>query len=68
MAHRFEKGQAFDITDGAAKFSNQHVDVLAATVVDALFDFVGDVWDDLHGCAEVIAAAFLLDDPLVNLT
>jgi hypothetical protein len=30
-------------------------------VADALLDLVGDVWDDLHGLAEVVTSAFLLD-------
>ncbi len=34
---------------------------------DAAFDFVGDVRYDLYRLAEEIAAAFLVDDRLVNL-
>ena len=33
-----------------------------ADVADALLDLVGDVRDDLHGLAEVVAAALFLDD------
>ena len=39
----------------------------AASLRDARLDLVGDVRDDLDGLAEVVAAAFLLDDRLVDL-
>ena len=40
---------------------------LAGEATDPLFDLVGDVRDDLHGLAEVVAAAFLRDDGRVDL-
>jgi hypothetical protein len=35
--------------------------------MDALLDLVGDVRDHLHGAAEVLAAALLVEDRLVHL-
>ena len=35
--------------------------------LDVQFDFVGDMRNDLHRAAEIIAAPFLLDHALVNL-
>jgi hypothetical protein len=35
--------------------------------LDVVLDLVGDVRDDLHGLAEVVAAAFLLEHRLIDL-
>ena len=35
--------------------------------VNAVFDFVGDVRDDLHGLAEVFALALVVEHGLINL-
>ena len=35
--------------------------------MDAILDFVGDMGDDLHRFAQVIAAPFLIEDRLVDL-
>ena len=66
LTERFEEGQTFDVAGGAADFSDEYVNSFAA-LEDAFLDLVGDVRDDLHGLAEVVAAAFLLDDGLVDL-
>ena len=66
LAERLEERQAFDVAGGAADLGDEHVDAFAA-LEDAVLDLVGDVRDDLHGLAEVVAAAFLLDDGLVDL-
>ena len=50
----------------AATRSAHPGDALAAGAYRVL-DLVGDVWDDLHRAAEIIAAAFLLDHRLINL-
>ena len=39
----------------------------SATCADARLDLVGDVRNHLHGFAEIIAAALLQEDALVNL-
>ena len=39
----------------------------SASDVDAVFDFVRDVRNDLHGFAEIIAAPLLVQHGLINL-
>ena len=65
LADGFEKRQAFDVADRAADFDQHEIDVLVA-VDDELLDGVGDVRNDLHGAAEVIAAPLLGEDLLVD--
>ncbi len=65
LAHGLHEGLGLDVTGGAADLDNRHV-IAAGTVTDALLDGVGDVRDDLHGGAEVVAATLLLDDVEVD--
>ena len=67
LSDGFKEGRAFDVADGAADFGDDEV-VLArfAEVLHALLNFVGDVGHDLNGFAEVVAAALLVDDGLVD--
>ena len=65
LANGFEERQRFDVADRAADF--HHADVgVAGAEHDAALDLVGDVRDDLHGRAEVVAAAFLGDHAFVD--
>ncbi len=65
LADGLEERQRLDVAHGAADL--HHADVgFAGAHPDALLDLVGDVRDHLHGRAEVIAAAFLGDDALVD--
>ena len=66
LAEGFEEGQAFDVAGGAADFSDENVDAIAP-FEDAVFDFVRDVWDHLHGLTEVVTAPFFLDNSFVDL-
>lgn len=70
LAECFEKKETFHVADGAANFRDQHVDigVVVGDLVDARFDFIGNVRDELHGLAEVVATAFFFDDGVKNLT
>ncbi len=65
LTNRFHERQALDVADRAADLDEQHVHALGRRA-DAVLDLVGDVRDDLHGAAEVLAAAFLLDDRQVD--
>ena len=65
LADGLEEGQAFDVADRAADLAQHEVDVLVAGGDEGL-DGVGDVGDDLDGRAEIVAAAFLGDDLLVD--
>jgi len=65
LADGFEEGQGFDIADGAADFDDGHVTV-RRDLAHGVLDLIGDVGDDLDGLAEVVAAALLGDDLLVD--
>ena len=52
-----QEGQDLDVADGAADLGDHDVDVVGGEPADAALDLVGDVRDDLHGAAEVVAAA-----------
>ena len=65
LADRLEERQRLDVAHRAADLDHAHVGVARAHA-DAVLDLVGDVRDHLHGRAEVVAAAFLGDDALVD--
>ena len=65
LANGFQERQRFDVTDRTTDLD--HADVrIARAHPDAMLDLVGDVRDDLHRGAEIVAASFLRDDALVN--
>ena len=69
LPDRLEERQPFDVTGRAADFCNDDVGfAFIRNFPDAVFDFVGDMRNDLDGFAEVIAAPFLEDDVFVDLT
>ena len=65
LADRLEERQALDVADRAADLAQHEVDALVAGGNEIL-DGVGDVRDDLHGGAEIVAAALFGDDLLVD--
>ena len=65
LADRLEEGQALDVADGAADLAQHEIDALVAGG-DEVLDGVGDVGDDLHRRAEIIAAPLLGDDLLID--
>ena len=67
LADRLEERQALDVADGPADLDDHDVRVaVAGDAADPLLDLVGDVRDDLDRAAEVVAAALLGDDRLVD--
>ena len=67
LADRLEERQALDVADGPADLDDHDVRIaVAGDAPDPLLDLVGDVRDDLDGAAEVVAAALLGDDRLVD--
>jgi hypothetical protein len=60
VAHRAADLGDHDVRRGAVLVGGRHRD-------DAVLDLVGDVRDDLHGVAEVLAAALLGDHGRVDL-
>ena len=67
LADGLEEGQALDVADGPADLDDDDVRLaVPGDPADALLDLVGDVRDDLDRAAEVVAAALLGDDRLVD--
>ena len=67
LPDRLEERQRLDVAHRAADLGDHDVDVLAlAHELDAVLDLVRDVRDDLDGPAEVVAAALLADDRVVD--
>jgi len=62
-----EERLRLDIADGAADLGDKHVGLPVVHLVDAGFDLVGDVRDDLHGAAEISALALTAQDAPVDL-
>ena len=60
-----EERQRLDVADGAADLGDDDV-VPRRGAPDGVLDLVGDVGDDLHRGAEVLAAPLLVDDRLVD--
>ena len=65
LADRLEERQALDVADRAADLAQHEVEVVVA-VADEILDRVGDVRNHLDGGAEIIAAALLGDDVLID--
>ncbi len=65
LADRFHEGHGLDVTHVAADFADDEIIVLIA-LDDEILDLVRDMGNDLHGRAEIVAAAFLVDDVLVD--
>ncbi len=65
----FEERKPFDVAGRSADFRDDNVRfAFDRDFADAVLDLVGDVRNHLHGLAEIIAAAFLHDHHLVDLT
>ena len=65
LADGFEEGEGFDVAYRAADFDDGDVAV-GRDLAHGVFDLIGDVGDDLDGLAEIVAAALLGDDLLVD--
>ena len=63
----FHERFAFDIAHGAADFGDDKIGILlAAHAVDPFLDLIRDMRNDLYGTAQIITAAFLFDDGLID--
>ena len=71
LANGFDEGQGFNIAHGAADFHHSHIAVSVARILgtahDIFLNFVGDMRNHLNRLAEVLAAAFLFKNALINL-
>ena len=69
LSDRFQKRLTFDIARRSADFGNRNVGSRTLGIgVDIRFDLVGNVRDDLHRTAEIIAVTFLIQNRPVNFT
>ena len=68
LADGFEEGQTFDVAHGAADFDDGHVGGLSPSVRLRMVRLISSVMcgNHLHGAAEIVAAAFLVDDVVVD--
>ncbi|MPM43776.1 hypothetical protein SDC9_90453 [bioreactor metagenome] len=70
LAHGFQERQGFDVAHGAANFADGDIDRIVGADAGAAFDvflnLVGDVGNDLHGLAQIVTTAFLLQHGLVD--
>ena len=67
LADGLEEGLRLDVAHGTADLNQGHVGV-AGTLDDATLDLVGDVRDDLDGCAQVVAPALSAQHVFVDAT
>ena len=67
LANRFQEWQAFNIADRAADFRNDYVDVRTFQLLNAVFNLVGNVRNDLNRLTEIAACALFVDNALINL-
>ena len=67
LANRLEERQALDVADGPADLDDHDIRIaVARDPPDPFLDLVRDVGNDLDRSAEVVAAALLGDDGLVD--
>ncbi len=66
LADGFQKRQALDVTDSAADLDERDFRIRRRRA-DRVLDLVRDMGNHLDGAAEVVPAAFLLDDALIDL-
>src|SRR5271167_407621 len=66
LPDRLQERQTFDIADGPADLDNTDVAALGRKLNPPL-DLVGDMRNYLHRGAEIVAAAFLLNNRVVDL-
>ena len=68
LADGFEKRQALDVAGRAADFRDDDVGLgFFGEDVDAVFDFIRDVRNHLHGLAEIFSLALVIEHGLINL-
>ncbi|OQB55004.1 MAG: hypothetical protein BWX99_01664 [Deltaproteobacteria bacterium ADurb.Bin151] len=66
LANGFKKRKAFNITHRAADFHDRYIEI-GCRVPDVVFDFVGNVGDDLNRFAQVVSMSFFGNDGIINL-
>ena len=65
LADGFDERQRLDVAHRAADLDDHQINV-GGDLLHRALDFVGDMRDDLHGLAQVVAATFFGDDGFVD--
>ena len=68
LSNGFQEWQTFDVSDGAAQFCDNNIDIRSRQSKNRRFDFVSDMRHNLNGPAEIFAATFFFDHRKINLT
>ena len=67
LTHTFDIGQRLDVTYSSTDFSNHKIKIAGiAQQIDVVFDFVGDVGNNLYGFTQIVAMAFLINYVLID--
>ena len=61
-----EEGQNLNVAHCSAHFRDDNICVLSRDALNAAFDFIGDVRNDLHCLSEIITTTFCSQNSLVN--
>src|SRR5580658_4107440 len=66
LADGLEEREGFNVAHRTSDLDDSYVSAIRSHLAHGVLDLVGDVGNHLHGRAEVVAAALLLDDLLVD--
>src|SRR6266699_5920903 len=68
LANGLQKWLAFDIANGATNFHNNHIGIGATGHrMDAIFNLISNMWDNLDGATEILPASLFANDRGVDL-
>src|SRR5260370_15943597 len=69
LANRFQEWFTCDIANGTADLDDDHVCAgTTSDVMHAIFNFVGDVWDNLNGTTQVFSPALFANHRGIDLS
>ena len=68
LANRFKERKNLNVTDGAADFCDDDVNVIGRDTLNATLDLIGDVRNDLNGLAQILTLALGRHHRLINRT
>ena len=67
LADGFQERQGFDISHSTADFGDNDIRiVIFADTEDTVFNFIGDMGDNLYGGSQILTFSFFIDDRLVD--
>ena len=66
LTYGFQKRQNLDVSNSAANFGNDHVDIFGCKALNSATNLICHMRDNLNGPSEVIASAFCGKNCLIN--